>query len=398
MNGRLAFRPPHGDRVAEHGFALVDRAGELLEDPGDGADRAVGIDDAGHCNPRIDFLAGHGREEPAGDTLTAVRIPRWVSWARRARRRLLARESGEPKSATNLGLSSRVEREFCPECGLARVSELICVRCNAFLDGPSTTEERVKALFPDIDFPVRYRPEFGRREVAANPATRSEALAILAEDPDWTVRQAVASNPSVSTETLGRLSRDPTAPVRAAVAASARTPRVALEQLAGDDDASVRGAVASEEMATPAMLDDALDPHDAPTRAIVARHRNTSSGTVDQLSKDEDASVRAAIAGRADLGSELRALLVHDQDPAVRTAVAARRDLAAAERARLRDDPVASVRAVLAGNPTSPTEILGDLATDPDTSVRAAVAVNPASPIPWAMTTTPRGGLSGDQW
>ena len=65
----------------------------------------------------------------------------------------------------------------------------------------------------------------GKLEMARNPNTSAETLALLAQDEDDDVRYEVAGNPSTSAETLALLAKDEDWQVRAAVAWNPHTKR-----------------------------------------------------------------------------------------------------------------------------------------------------------------------------
>lgn len=78
-----------------------------------------------------------------------------------------------------------------------------------------------------------------KRQLALDPSTPVDALRILADDPDPSVRAAVAAR-RAPLYLLRSLADDPRAEVRAAVAANPSTPRGVLLDLAHDRSKLVR--------------------------------------------------------------------------------------------------------------------------------------------------------------
>lgn len=81
-------------------------------------------------------------------------------------------------------------------------------------------------------------------ELAENPATPPEVLALLAEDEDWRVRIRVAKNPATPPEVLVLLAEDPVLEVRIEVGRNTHTPIESLKKLAEDPERGVRFWVA----------------------------------------------------------------------------------------------------------------------------------------------------------
>ena len=79
-------------------------------------------------------------------------------------------------------------------------------------------------------------------ERAQNTSTPPEAIALLAQDADASVRRYAAQNTSTPAEALVLLAQDQNTSVRYYVALNTNTPAEALALLARDQDASIREA------------------------------------------------------------------------------------------------------------------------------------------------------------
>ncbi|MGE7387035.1 hypothetical protein ACQKM2_16305 [Streptomyces sp. NPDC004126] len=143
----------------------------------------------------------------------------------------------------------------------------------------------------------------------------------LAADRDPSVRWFLAMNEHLPPELLAVLAEDPEPSVRASVVSHCRNvPEPVRRALLTDSDPDVRRDAASV-YSPPADLLPALlaDPQ---TRAVAVRYAGPSA----ELAADPDPWVRTAVAGHPDLPAELRDLLTGDPDVFVRNEIAARSD------------------------------------------------------------------------
>lgn len=183
------------------------------------------------------------------------------------------------------------------------------------------------AAVPDADhaamLAVLVAPLDERRELAAPDGVhRSTVLALLATDPDLSVRaraaQALGDEPWAQALLADLSTQGPV--VRCAVAENPHTPERLLLALAADPDDWVRATVADREAPLPISV-------------------------LGVLARDEDDEVRMSVAGRSDLPETILGALAIDRRPTVREAVARKA--------------------------TCPPGILANLVVDPDPLVRA---------------------------
>ena len=109
---------------------------------------------------------------------------------------------------------------------------------------------KVLKVTPDIS----KLPLQERKELARNPNTPPETLAILAQDEDEYMRNRVAHNSNTPPETLTGLARDEDEDIRWRVADNLNTPPEALTLLARDENYYVRYGVARNPSTTPEIL------------------------------------------------------------------------------------------------------------------------------------------------
>ena len=216
---------------------------------------------------------------------------------------------------------------------------LAAVRAAA-AENENTPAEMVAALARDRAIKVR-------SEVAAR-GVGTEALALLAADPKWAVRQAVAYNAQTPLEVLSLLARDTCEEVRAGVAYNTAAPPEALRALACDEFMWTRVCVAVNES--------------VPTEVLVA------------LARDEDRYVRGEAAENITMPQQQLKTLAADEHWQVRAGVALNLTAPAETLVLLAEDRECHVRRCVCENDDTPRRVLHSLRSDPDYWVRAAAA------------------------
>ena len=216
---------------------------------------------------------------------------------------------------------------------------LAAVRAAA-AENENTPAEMVAALAGDRAIKVR-------SEVAAR-GVGTEALALLAADPKWAVRQAVAYNAQTPLEVLSLLARDTCEEVRAGVAYNTAAPPEALRVLACDEFMWIRVCVAVNES--------------VPTEVLVA------------LARDEDRYVRGEAAENITMPQQQLKTLATDEHWQVRAGVALNLTAPAETLVLLAEDREGHVRRCVCENDDTPRRVLHSLRSDPDYWVRAAAA------------------------
>ncbi|MCC3772791.1 hypothetical protein K6I34_006670, partial [Streptomyces sp. UNOC14_S4] len=145
----------------------------------------------------------------------------------------------------------------------------------------------------DVEELLVHDADAGVRAAVARHTERHALAALLADDPDATVREALASR-------AGTL------------------PRELVGRLLTDDAPAVRAAVLRPGGATPPReLRDRLLA-DPATRALTVPHLTPAPDLALRLAADPDPEVRAALAGCPALPEEVQALLEADRDGLVR--------------------------------------------------------------------------------
>ena len=210
----------------------------------------------------------------------------------------------------------------------------------AAAENKNTPAEKVAARTRDRAIKVRC-------EVAAR-WVGTEALALLAADPKWKVRQAVAYNAQTPLEVLSLLARDTCEEVRAGVAYNTAAPPEALRALACDEFMWIRGHVAVNES--------------VPTEVLVA------------LARDEDRYVRGEAAENITMPQQQLKTLATDEHWQVRAGVALNRTAPGETLVLLAEDREGDVRRCVCENDDTPRRVLRSLRSDPDYWVRAAAA------------------------
>ena len=216
---------------------------------------------------------------------------------------------------------------------------LAAVRAAA-AENENTPAEMVAALARDRAIKVR-------SEVAAR-GVGTEALALLAADPKWKVRQAVAHNAQTPLEVLSLLARDTCEEVRAGVAYNTAAPPEALRALACDEFMWTRVCVAVNES--------------VPTEVLVA------------LARDEDRYVRGEAAENITMPQQQLKTLAADEHWQVRAGVALNLTAPAETLVLLAEDREGHVRRCVCENDDTPRRVLHSLRSDPDYGVRVAAA------------------------
>ena len=234
-----------------------------------------------------------------------------------------------------------------------------------------------RARQPDADLPgavleqLAAGGEWARLLAARHPATPPAALALLAQEEDWRVRQAVAQNAGAPQAVLEALAQDSDHDVRTGVAQHAGSTAAILERLAQDGHLSVRRAVLERPDLTPAVLEHLCMDEDDELRELANRHEAAPRAALDRYRALE----RAEEGLTPDELERFAALGLHARKLAVRHPNASR---ALLERAA--GDESWLVRQAAAHNGHAPAAVLESLAADPDRDVRSAVAQNRGLP------------------
>ncbi|RIH76450.1 HEAT repeat domain-containing protein [Meiothermus hypogaeus] len=226
---------------------------------------------------------------------------------------------------------------------------------------PSTPVHTQGVLAQDPDWRVR-------QALASNPGVDRDLLFLLSQDPDADVRRAVLMHPQVTAEILGRLANDDPQDIRLRVAEHPLTPVPALHRLLADPDEQVRQAAQAHPRAPADLVAqyrraEALDPglegrflqqlaqQGVWGRTLAAQNPATPPSTLQDLLYDGEWTVRQALARNPALGPETLAILAQDADRDVHQAVAQ--------------------------HPQTPQATLGVLLRDVDENVRLAALQNP---------------------
>jgi hypothetical protein len=149
---------------------------------------------------------------------------------------------------------------------------------------------KVLKVTPDIS----KLPLQERKELARNPNTPPETLAILAQDEDEYMRNRVAWNHNTTPEILTLLARDKDSWVHRGVAQNPNTSPETLTLLARDEDWGVRWGVARNPNAPPETLTLLARDESVGVRWGVARNPNAPPETLTLLARDENVQVRRA--------------------------------------------------------------------------------------------------------
>jgi hypothetical protein len=273
-------------------------------------------------------------------------------------------------------------------------------RCRCVLAAnPNVDPQRLAMLANDPDQSVRWR-------VAANPATPIEVLVSLAEDMDpFGCAVEVAGNPSTPIEVLKRFSRsrdseivenvarNPATPASLLVSLS-RTRRAArgdilgaiaenpnavsvFEKLAGHAARAVRKCIASKRY-VPAVLQ--MLSNDADGLLDALENPALTPAILETLAKHKDEGVRNWVAENRSTPERVLVSLAKDRNRYVCYGVAQNPFSPESVLVTLANHKRESIRRGVAGNPSTPASVLAALSKDRETSVRCAVAANPAAP------------------
>lgn len=197
------------------------------------------------------------------------------------------------------------------------------------------------------------------RAEARDPQTPQARLAILAQDPDPSVRRVVAHNPN--------------------------TPGGTLTLLANDGDEEVRREVATN----PQSPIEAL--------SAVARRPDTPAEILARLAKDKSEIIRQVVACNCTTPPDALASLAADPGEAVRREVAKNPSSPSKILARLTADKRANIRRWAAKNAATPPAAVEALASDPRPSVRSAALVALAR-AGWGTAELVVGGKPDGAW
>ena len=229
---------------------------------------------------------------------------------------------------------------------------------------PSTPQEVLEALLGDRFATVR-------AAAAANPHTPLQPVAACAGDRAKRVRAEVAARP-IGADALAVLADDPKWEVRQGVAHNDQTPPQVLETLAADDCGEVRAAAAYHPHTPPATLEALAADGYWWVRYCVASNTAAPVGTLLSLTNDDDIEVSGSAAeNRAMPRSELDTLAAHEDD-AVRTGVALNPNTSEPLLEKLAGDDDCDVRRCVCHNRRTPDAVLDTLSRDADYWVRAA--------------------------
>jgi hypothetical protein len=217
--------------------------------------------------------------------------------------------------------------------------------------------------------------------VAAHPNASSRLLeALAAQDDQEYVLAKIAVNKNTPRHTVLELLSKDTFLINLELASSATTAPELLAKLAGHPDPEIRQAVAENE-ACPTYILSTLSDESSPVEVVakVAANQSTPPGLLEELAKRGDKDIDGAIAGnRHAPESLLRSLSDLQQAEEVLQALASNPgtpedimfNLAAAE--------YRSVRLKLATNPSTPGRIIDQMGKkENDVTIRAAVAAHP---------------------
>ncbi|MFC5750324.1 hypothetical protein [Actinomadura rugatobispora] len=249
-----------------------------------------------------------------------------------------------------------------------------------------------------------------RRALAWNPHLHPDVLALLAEDPDASVRMEVSTRPDLTeaqragvridfdpdlhshdlgwvvalqedADAMRRLAASSHPLVRRSVARTRRLPPDVVERLARDDDRVVRLFLA--ESCDDAPADMLLEVYRWWTGSLShpdrpRGHPNFPRRGLLRFADDPDPRMRVLALDDLDSTAELVERLGGDPEAEVRSRVAVDPRLAPASAVRLLDDPHESVRRAAARNPRLPVRVLVGLLGDAGTAEYAAG--NPSLP------------------
>ena len=231
---------------------------------------------------------------------------------------------------------------------------------------PSTPRQVLEALLGDRFAAVR-------AAAAANPHTPQQAVAAYVSDRAKRVRAAVAARP-IGADALAVLADDPKWEVRQGVAHNEQTPPQVLERLAADDCGEVRAAVAFHPHTPPGALKALAGDGYWWVRHCLASNTSTPAETLLALTGDEDPDVSGSAAQNSAMPrSELDTLAAHE-DYAVRAGVALHPRVSARLLRKLAGDDDRDVRRCVCHNHRTPEAVLDTLSSDDDYWVRAASA------------------------
>jgi hypothetical protein len=196
----------------------------------------------------------------------------------------------------------------------------------------------------DVITRLLHDPSDHVRENLAVSSRDPHLLAILAADPDVTVRTSAARNRHTPGPSVAALAQDDHVPSRRRIAERDDLPEHLMRALAADGDTE--------------------------TRSIIARRRDLPEDLTWTLACDRLSVIRLYIAERAVLTAALLDHLIADKAASVRRVTARRRGLPVTAQQRLATDDDAQVRAYIAARSDVPLDLLTVLSIDPAPHVR----------------------------
>lgn len=219
-----------------------------------------------------------------------------------------------------------------------------------------------------------------RRNAASNRSATVGVLEVLLGDRRAAVRAEAAANETTPAEMAAGRMRDRTAAVRSEVAARQVGAEV-LAVLAEDPDETVRQRVAWNDRTAPEVLATLAGDRDGEVSAAAASNPNTPPDTLRMQAGDDYSWVRSCVAANECCPREVRVMLAGDSDPEVRCYAAECAALPQAQLEALAADEVWEVRAGAALNTRSSGRLLAVLAADPHSHVRSCVCENDNAPL-----------------
>ncbi len=202
---------------------------------------------------------------------------------------------------------------------------------------------------------VEFEEDNESYDIASNPKTSIDHLAILSQNKNENVRALVALNPSTPENELKSLSLDEDRFVRSNVARNPSTPIKVLYELSEDIDYYVRQGVVCSPLVPIEILVKLSKDKSSEVRTSVACNPSTPVGTLLDLILDEDIEVRNAIASNMNTPTNVLTKLLNETE----------------------DE---SILRSIASNPFTPVDLLTVLANKESKEIRRAVALNPATP------------------
>ena len=230
----------------------------------------------------------------------------------------------------------------------------------------------LEALASDDDVRVR-------RNVASNRSTAQPVLDVLLGDRRAAVRAEAVANETTPPEMAAARMRDRTGTVRSELAARQVGAEV-LAVLAEDPHWTVRQRVAWNDHTAPEVLTTLAGDCDGDVRAAAASNPNTPPDTLRMQAGDDYSWVRSCVAANKCCPREVRVMLAGDSDPEVRCHAAECAALPQAQLEALAADEAWEVRAGAALSSRSPGRLLAALAADPHSHVRSCVCDNDNTP------------------